>query len=128
MNKTFSIIISLLIIIGAYFFFVANTIKAPTVSSTEVKDGVQYVTIQVKGGYSPRVSLAKADIPTKLIMKTNETRDCSSSLVIKSIGYQKVLPATGETIIDIGTKKKVQDGSGHNSCLILKNHGFLKKL
>jgi plastocyanin domain-containing protein len=112
MNKTFSIIISLLIIIGAYFFFVANTTKAPTVSSAEVKDGVQYVTIQVKGGYSPRVTLAKADILTKLIMKTNETRDCSSSLIIKSIGYQKVLPPTGETVIDIGTKKKGESIEG----------------
>ncbi len=106
MNKTFSLVISALIIIGAYFFFVANTTKAPMVSLIEVKDGIQYVTIQVKGGYSPRITLAKADIPTKLVMKTNETRDCSSSLIVKSIGYQKVLPPTGETVIDIGTKKK----------------------
>ncbi len=112
MNKTISLIISALIIIGTYFFFVANTTKAPMVSLIEVKDGIQYVTIQVKGGYSPRVTLAKADIPTKLVMKTNETYDCSSSLVIKSLGYQKNLPPTGETIIDVGIKKKGENLEG----------------
>ena len=112
MNKKFSIIISLLIIIGTYFFFVANTTKTPMVSLIEVKEGIQYVTIQAKGGYSPRITLAKADIPTKLVMKTNETSDCSSSLIIKSIGYQKVLSPTGETVIDIGTKKKGENIEG----------------
>lgn len=39
-------------------------------------------------------------------MKTNNTYDCSTALVIRSIGYRNQLPATGETEIDIGTLKK----------------------
>lgn len=78
---------------------VKQTIAVPNV---EVKDGVQYVTITARGGYTPKVSNAKAGIPTKLIMKTSGTFDCSSSLVIRSIGYQKILPQNGSEIIDIG--------------------------
>jgi plastocyanin domain-containing protein len=75
------------------------------ISNTEIKDGVQYITISAKGGYSPRLTTAKAGIPTKLIIKTDGTYDCSSALVIRSIDYQKILPKTGEEIIDIGTPK-----------------------
>ena len=51
------------------------------------------------------MSTAKAGIPTKLIVKTNGTYDCSASLAIRSIGYQKILTQTGEETIDIGTPK-----------------------
>lgn len=44
-------------------------------------------------------------MPTKLIVKTDGTFDCSASLVIRSVGFQKILPPTGETEIDIGTPK-----------------------
>lgn len=105
MNKIISIIVSLMIVIGSYFLFVVDRSEVSSVPVTEIKDGVQYINIQVRGGYFPRTVSAKADIPTKIVMKTNETYDCSSALVIKSIGYQKNLPPTGETVIDIGTKK-----------------------
>lgn len=106
MNKITSFIFSILIISISYFVFVFDNKEVPSIPVTEIKEGVQYVTIQVRGGYFPRTVSAKSDIPTKLVMKTNETYDCSSALVIKSIGYQKNLPPTGETVIDIGTKNK----------------------
>jgi plastocyanin domain-containing protein len=37
--------------------------------NVEVRDGIQYITIDAKGGYSPKTLCAKADIPTKLIVK-----------------------------------------------------------
>ncbi|KKR43517.1 MAG: hypothetical protein UT78_C0003G0036, partial [Candidatus Nomurabacteria bacterium GW2011_GWF2_40_12] len=51
---------------------------------------------------SPRLSTAKAGIPTKLIVKTDGTYDCSSSLVVRAAKFQKLLPQTGETEIDLG--------------------------
>ena len=72
------------------------------IENVEVKDGVQYVTINAKGGYSPRITTAKAGIPTKLIMKTDGTYDCSASLRIGSVGFQKILQNTGEENIDLG--------------------------
>jgi plastocyanin domain-containing protein len=83
----------------------ANNVAQGSTDNIVVKDGVQYITVNVKGGYSPRVTTAKAGIPTKLIMKTNGTYDCSASLRIGSVGFQKVLQNTGEETIDLGTPK-----------------------
>ncbi|KND48798.1 MAG: hypothetical protein AB198_01100 [Parcubacteria bacterium C7867-003] len=111
MNKTASVIITIGLLIGIGVVFVGGT-KSGTdsgpdqiVQNVEIKDGIQYITINAKGGYSPKVSKAQAGIPTKLIIKTNSTYDCSAALVIRSIGYQKILPQTGEEIIDIGTQQ-----------------------
>lgn len=73
------------------------------IKNVEIRDGVQYITINARGGYSPNISMAQANIPTKLVVETNGTYDCSAALVIRSIGYQKILPQTGQEIIDLGT-------------------------
>ncbi len=103
MNKNVSIILILAfaIIIG---IFVMGGSSAPTADNVEIRDGVQYVKIDAKGGYSPRTSLAQAGIPTKIVMNTSGTFDCSSALVIKEINYQNFLPQTGETEIDLGIR------------------------
>jgi plastocyanin domain-containing protein len=108
MNKITSIIIIGALVIGIGIVVLGGHTKgvsknATGVQNSEIRDGIQYVTIEVKAGYSPKVSTAKAGIPTKLIVKTNGTYDCSASLVIKSLNYQKILSQTGEEIIDIGT-------------------------
>ncbi len=109
MYKTASIIITVALVIGVGIVFLGQSRNNPgssgtaSVQNVEIRDGVQYVTINARGGYSPKVSTAQANIPTKLIVKTNGTYDCSASLVIRSIGYQKILPNTGEEIIDLGT-------------------------
>ena len=109
MNKTASIILTLALVVALGIVFLGGSSKTTntgqTIQNTEVKDGVQYITIDAKAGYSPRTSTAKAGIPTKLIVKTSGTYDCSASLAIKSIGYQKILSQTGEEIIDIGMPK-----------------------
>ena len=114
MNKTALTIIIAGLVLGIGIVFLGGSKKNNTetnetqvnsVQNVEVKDGVQYITINVKGGYSPKVTNAKAGIPTKLIMKTNGTYDCSASLVVRPIGFQKILPKTGEETIDLGTPK-----------------------
>src|SRR3990167_8094008 len=82
------VIFSLVVALGVIFAGGEKT----SVQNVEIKNGVQYITIDAKGGYSPRTSSAKADIPTKLIIKTDGTYDCSASLVIRSIGFQKIYP------------------------------------
>ena len=109
MNKTASIIIAIALVIGLGILFFGQSKNNSGSSGTqsaqnvEIRDGIQYVTITARGGYSPKVSTAQANIPTKLVVKTNGTYDCSASLVIRSIGYQKILPQTGEEVIDLGT-------------------------
>ena len=113
MNKTASIIITIALIAGLGIIFVdgskskdnTSTATNQAVQNSVIKDGVQYITINAKSGYSPKVSTAQAGIPTKLIVKTDGTYDCSASLAIHSTGYQKILPQTGETEIDIGSQK-----------------------
>ena len=107
MNKVIYVIITLglITVIGIVFFGQSrgDLSTDQTIQKVEIRDGVQYVTINARGGYSPKVSQAKANVPTKLIVKTNGTYDCSLALVIRSIGYQKILSQTGEEIIDLGT-------------------------
>ena len=116
MSKATSIIIAIFILGGA-FYYTNNTLAPSTtgnvqkkasnvsVENSVIKDGVQYITITAQSGYSPRMSTAKAGIPTKLVVKTNGNYDCSSSLVIRSLNYRNMLPNTGETTIDAGTPK-----------------------
>ena len=111
MNKTALTIITIGLVIGIGVIFIggskgnndANNISMDLIQNTEIIDGVQYITINAKGGYSPKISSGKAGIPTKLIVKTNGTYDCSAALSVKSVGFQKILPKTGEEIIDLGT-------------------------
>lgn len=111
MNKTASTILTLALVVGLGIVFLdrSKSKVADTTASTqpaqnvEIRDGIQYITIDAKAGYSPKVSTAKAGIPTKLVVKTNGTYDCSAALVIRSVGYQKILPQTGEDTINIGT-------------------------
>jgi plastocyanin domain-containing protein len=104
MNKTSLIIVTvgLLVFMGIIFF---NGSGLSNVQNVEIKDGIQYIRIDAKGGYTPRVSMAKAGIPTKLIMTTDGTYDCSAALVVRAVNFQKILPQTGETEIDLGILK-----------------------
>lgn len=109
MNKIVYIIITAALVIGIGIVFLGgsknNTETSVSAQNVEIKEGVQYITVNAKGGYSPKVSSAKAGIPTKLIIKTDGTYDCSASLVIRSVGFQKILAQTGEEFIDLGIPK-----------------------
>jgi sulfite exporter TauE/SafE len=59
----------------------------------------------VNSGYSPAHSYAPAGQPIHLDLTTNNTQSCSRALVIPSLGIQKILPATGETVIDLPAQK-----------------------
>ena len=118
-NTIISIIVSIALIGGTLYFIADKPTSSGGVAAqsqnVEIRDGVQYVTITAKGGYSPRVTEIKGGLPTKLIVKTDGTYDCSASLVVRSVGFQKILQPTGEEIIDLGTPKsgdKVQGVCG----------------
>lgn len=78
---------------------------ANNANNVSIVDGKQVIAITAKGGYSPRVTNAKAGIPTVIKMDTRGTFDCSSALAIPSIGYQKNLPPSGETTIELPPQK-----------------------
>lgn len=82
-----------------------TSVATVPVDNVSISEGKQVVEIGVKGGYSPRRSVAKADTPTILRMKTNGTFDCSSALTIPSINYQKNLPPSGVTDVELPPQK-----------------------
>jgi len=75
------------------------------INNVNIVDGKQVIEINAKGGYSPRITTAKAGIPTVIKMKTNGSFDCSSALVIPSLDYRNNLPLSGETLIDVPAQK-----------------------
>ena len=116
MNKTIiAIIITILLIGGAIFLTKGNDKSSNDFSSknsdqeieniqnVSIVDGKQIIEIDVKGGYLPRISVAKAGIPTVVRFKTNKTFDCSSSIRIPSLNISEILPNTGTKEIDLGT-------------------------
>lgn len=76
-----------------------------TLPTVAIVDGIQIIDITAKGGYSPRVVVAKAGVPTTLRMGTNGTFDCSASLVIPKLSYQKFLPPSGTTEVAISAEQ-----------------------
>ena len=118
-NTIISIIISIALVGGTLYFISDRSSSSggevAQSQNVEIRDGIQYVTVTAQGGYSPRVTEIKGGLPTKLIVKTDGTYDCSASLVVRSVGFQKILQPTGEEIIDLGTPKsgdKVQGVCG----------------
>ena len=111
MKKTtlISIVIAIVIIGGAIVFASASKngtgSNTPSINNVSILDGKQIIEIQAKGGYSPRTTLAKADMPTVIKVSTNGTFDCSSAITIPSLGYRNNLPPTGEVLIDVPPQK-----------------------
>jgi len=71
------------------------------VGNAIIENGIQYVDITARGGYSPKTTKARANMPTVIRMKTENSYDCSTALVIPDIKYQKYLPRTGVENIEI---------------------------
>lgn len=67
------------------------------VHNVTVVDGIQTIDITAKGGYQPRITEAKANVPTTINVTTNGTFDCSAALTFPSLKKRAFLPATGET-------------------------------
>ena len=77
---------------------------AVTAPAPALSNGTQVLHIDAEsGGYSPSTIAAKAGVPTKLVIRTQDTRSCIVYTVFPSLGLQTALPTTGETEIDLGT-------------------------
>jgi uncharacterized protein len=65
--------------------------------------GTQHVLIDVKPtSYSPSRVQVRAGLPTKLTLRTNGNRECTSGFVIPAMNLERTLPETGDTEIDLG--------------------------
>jgi plastocyanin domain-containing protein len=107
MNKVIigSLVVMILAIGGIFMLLRGGGSNAPTSSTGQtnlaVIDGKQVIEIKAKGGYAPRVTVAKANMPTVINVQTNGTFDCSSALTVPAIGFRTMLPSSGVTPIEI---------------------------
>lgn len=66
----------------------------------------QTINIKVEDyGYYPSVITARANIPTKIVLTSDDVYSCSRSFVIPSLNIQKFLPDTGTETIEISAQK-----------------------
>ena len=86
---------------GYVIFSGGNTSSNVPENNVSMVDGKQIIAIYAKGGYFPKITTAKAGVPTVITMDTQGTFDCSSALQIPSLNYQKNLPPSGQTSIDV---------------------------
>ena len=107
-TKIIIIVLVSIVVLGGGIFVLSKpnaTTKTQTASNVSIADGKQVITINAKGGYFPRTTQAKANMPTILKFSTQGTFDCSSSINIPSLGYRNNLPASGETTVDVTAQK-----------------------
>lgn len=109
MKGMFGLIIVCAVIIGGFLWYDRSSDPKNTIAvdahNVTIEDGTQIISISAKGGYQPRKSVAKSEIPTVIRFNTNGTFDCSLAVRIPSLGISKTLAQTGSTNIDIGTQK-----------------------
>ena len=72
-----------------------------TTGGVIMENGRQIIDITARGGYTPNFIEARAGLPTDIRVLTDGTYDCSSSIIIPSLGYQKMLQATGTETISL---------------------------
>ncbi len=99
MNK-FLYALSVIVLIIAIVFSINNT--APTTAqNVSIVNGQQIIEISAKGGYSPAVTEAQANLPTTIKINTRGTFDCSAALSIPTLAFQQTLPFNGVTEIPL---------------------------
>lgn len=80
----------------------------PTVTGTATHGAAGTQVIQVRvlnDGYSPNHIIARSNQPTRLELVTDNTTNCTQDFVIPALNIERVLPATGHTIVDLGTRR-----------------------
>ena len=112
MKGTTTFILLLVLIIGVFFMITKTRSGSSSKNYTEVPadnvsvvDGQQIIAIRAKGGYLPKISVAKSGIPTIIRFDSKGTFDCSASVRIPSMKISRSLEFSGTTDIALGIPK-----------------------
>lgn len=96
---------------GSFYTF-QNMVKAATIDIDELiglgaggvtlgPDGRQYVAIDVANrGYASSTQILKRGVPVQLRLRTDQTNGCTRAFTIPDYGITKLLPATGEEVVE----------------------------
>lgn len=99
-----AIIITTVLIGGAWVVSSGNNNKQEA-NNVVMEGDKQVINIEARGGYFPRVTTAKSNLPIVIKVSTNNTFDCSSALIIPSLNFRKNLPPVGVTEIEVSPQK-----------------------
>ena len=106
----------LILIVFVFILFSNKTVITNSTSPVSYSGDSQILELTAKGGYSPNVITAKANVNTILNVITNKTFDCSSSIQIPKLNISKNLPLTGTTQIALGSYNAGEEVNG--TCLM----------
>lgn len=81
---------------------VAGSDSPADTSGVSVVDGKQRVVIKASTSYSPSNIQVRAGVPTTLVMRSKRAQGCVRSFTIPERGVEKILPADGDTPIELG--------------------------
>lgn len=88
--------------IVASIFQPGGAYKSGKAVTANVVSGMQELTINALAyGYTPNYFRAKSGQPIRLRLVTNNSYGCTRAFVIPSMRIRKILPETGETLIDL---------------------------
>ena len=104
--------------VGLWRFFFATR----TASQAQLRDGVQEITVTVKGGYSPDRIEVRSGVPVRLIFDRQEAGDCTSRVVFSDFGINRSLPAYEQTAVELVPE---QEGEFGFACGMNMVHGTL---
>jgi len=115
--KNFPILLSILISITFVAFAVylirlekEQDVQGLSESFVVMEDNVQIILVTATNrGYFPTSVNAKANIPTILRMKSENSYGCERSFRIPKIKVTEIIPQEGITDIDLGIPKKGED-------------------
>lgn len=96
-----SLLVAIVIIGGAVALGQKSDTAVQAAQNVSMEGEKQVIEIDAKGGYSPKLTTAKAGVPTVIRLKTNGTYDCSSAVTIPSLSFRKNLDATGVTEVEV---------------------------
>ncbi|OHA20207.1 MAG: hypothetical protein A2849_04125 [Candidatus Taylorbacteria bacterium RIFCSPHIGHO2_01_FULL_51_15] len=87
--RIISVVIALTLIGGALFLTNRTPgLKDGTRENVSFADGTQIIDISAEGGYSPRLTLATANVPTVLRVNSGGLFSCASALTIPKLGVR----------------------------------------
>ncbi len=88
-STTIAIVIAGFLVAGSILYSSSNRSsgEVASVDNVSIVNGKQVIDIVAGGGYSPRLTLAKAGIPTTLHLTSRTAFDCSTAVRIPSLGF-----------------------------------------
>lgn len=80
-----------------WYFFLSS--RPPAVADTGI-EGVQEMSVTVRGGYEPSAIRLQRGTPVRLTFDRQETSGCSEEVVFPEFGIRRFLPAFEKTTVE----------------------------